>query len=96
MKKDFDDMWNEATEEVKNTYGRDYLDHHNQLVKDAIPQSCFDVSLVTEAMVHALMAEHPKTRYLINGSSSWMDIYWVGVPNVCHLESNYIFFVCLW
>ena len=79
MKSDFSCMWEAATEEVQETYGREYLDQHNKLVEDAIPTACTNLNLVTDAIVHALFAQSPNTRYLINGSTSWMDIYWVTV-----------------
>ena len=84
MKRDFEEMWEGASEEVRATYGREYLNHHNAIVEEAIPTACQEINLVTEAIVHSLMAVTPKTRYLINGSTGWVDIYWVGFLGMKH------------
>jgi hypothetical protein len=82
LKKDFEEMWVGASEEVREAYGREYLRQHEDMVEEVAATACQDIGRVTDAMVHALFATNPKTRYLVPGSSGWIDLYWVCRPTI--------------
>ena len=79
INKDVDAMWEGMDEEQREAYGKEYVDHLRKMAEDGIPTASFNVYPVIEAMTDALLAIKPKTRYLIGGSSGWVDPFKVGI-----------------
>ena len=67
-------MWREASEEVKQTYGKAYV---VSWVKPEVGgwKSRGDTSPVVKAAEHALTSSWPKSRYLISGSAVFIDFF---------------------
>ncbi|XP_049640023.1 retinol dehydrogenase 16-like isoform X2 [Suncus etruscus] len=61
---DFQNAWNQASPEARNTYGEKFLTSTLQMVE---PKLSSNLSLVTGCMEHALTSCHPRTRY----SAGW-------------------------
>ncbi|XP_052609746.1 retinol dehydrogenase 16-like [Peromyscus californicus insignis] len=60
-------VWDQASSEVKEIYGENFLASHLSMLK-SLDQKCNeDLSLVTDCMEHALTSCHPRTRY----SAGW-------------------------
>ena len=72
--KNVQEMWKEASEEVKQTYGKNYVE---SWVEPQVGgwESRGDTSPVVKAAVHALTSSWPRSRYLIGGSAVLIDIY---------------------
>ncbi len=68
-------MWENMNDELKQTYGKDYVDTFVSEAENAIPLAMFDCSPVITAMTHALFAQSPNIRYFIPGSSSSIEIW---------------------
>ncbi|XP_033735353.1 D-beta-hydroxybutyrate dehydrogenase, mitochondrial-like [Pecten maximus] len=77
MRRDFDTMWTEATEEVRGTYGQDYLETQYSNATKISSTSAPTLDPITDAMVDALLNTRPRTRYLIGGSNGLVDHYCV-------------------
>lgn len=77
LQKEIESMWNDADEEVRNTYGREYYDVLCKVLEECKPEGCPTVDPVTEAFVDAITAFNPQYRYLIKGGSGWFDVYYV-------------------
>lgn len=77
IRKDFDEMWAAASDDVKQVFSRRHLDKVLEQAQTAATTACPTLSPVIEAMTHALTANDPKIRYLVGGSNSFVDI-----PNV--------------
>ncbi|XP_069123441.1 D-beta-hydroxybutyrate dehydrogenase, mitochondrial-like [Argopecten irradians] len=75
MRKDFDTMWEEATEEARSTYGKDYLETQYSNATKISSTSAPSLDPITDAMVDALLNTRPQTRYLIGGSNGLVDHY---------------------
>ena len=69
-----ENMWDSASEEVHQTYGRKYLDHLKKFIKDGIQSSHENTHPILEAMHHAIQNSAPKFRYLIGGGKFLIDI----------------------
>lgn len=72
-------MWNDADEEVRNTYGREYYDVLSKGLEECKPEGCPTVDPVTEAFVDAITAFNPQYRYLVKGGSGLFDVYYVSI-----------------
>ncbi|XP_031205639.1 retinol dehydrogenase 7 isoform X2 [Mastomys coucha] len=60
-------VWDQTTSEIKEIYGKKFLDSYVKTL-NALSNTCSrDLSLVTDCMEHALTACHPRTRY----SAGW-------------------------
>ncbi|KAK3085459.1 hypothetical protein FSP39_003715, partial [Pinctada imbricata] len=80
IRKDFDRTWSGATQDIKDTYGREYMFAHvDRLEGNDEEGSDRNVVPVTDAFVDAIMNENPNTRYLIDGSPDWIDRYCVSI-----------------
>ncbi|KAL3877401.1 hypothetical protein ACJMK2_035112 [Sinanodonta woodiana] len=69
----FDEMWEKSSDDVKETYGKDYLEAlYNGTVKSA-STSAKTVGNVIDAMEDAITSESPQIRYLVDGSKKLID-----------------------
>lgn len=78
MQKECDEMWNDASEDVKKLYGKKYFylpydgyvnDYNNRSLSALSPD------MVLEAMEDALLNVRPKSRYIVGGGSGMYDPY---------------------
>ena len=75
MKNDFEAMWEDTTDEMKERYGKEYVDRFNGLITSSDRVSCFDIRPVIAAMSDAVLNTKPKIRYLIGGGNEMVDPY---------------------
>ncbi|XP_048662919.1 retinol dehydrogenase 16 isoform X3 [Marmota marmota marmota] len=71
-------QWNQASSEVKETYGEKFLASHMKKIKSLDNMYSEDLSLVTNCMEHALTACYPRTRY--SGYSAGWDAKFFYIP----------------
>ena len=71
-------MWKEATEEVKQVYGKEYMQSWVDPSR-ANWTSLGDTGPVIKAAQHALVSQHPKSRYLVGGTDVLVDVSVVSV-----------------
>ena len=67
-------MWDNASEDVRRTYGRDYLDDMIDAQEKRIKGSALTTKPVIDALEDALVSDRPQTRYLVDGGDGWLDI----------------------
>lgn len=68
-------MWEQATGEVKATYSSAYLDHtYRARAKKMETISPVSSDPVLDAIEDALVSSTPSNRYLIGGTSGFVDI----------------------
>ena len=72
-------MWNEATEEVRQAYGKKYMQAWVGGSPGADWTTRGDTGPVVKATEHALVSQRPKSRYLVGGSRVFVDIYAVSL-----------------
>ncbi|KYO30403.1 17-beta-hydroxysteroid dehydrogenase type 6-like [Alligator mississippiensis] len=64
MLSNLEQVWSRVPAEVREAYGQQYFDHCFELTRKVLHMTCSDnLHLVTDAMEHALTAQHPRTRY---------------------------------
>uniref|UniRef100_K1QYM4 D-beta-hydroxybutyrate dehydrogenase, mitochondrial n=1 Tax=Magallana gigas TaxID=29159 RepID=K1QYM4_MAGGI len=73
MRRDFDTMWAEAGEEVRETYGKEYLDRLFEGAKGTSATSYPTLAPVLDALEDAVVNQNPRIRYLVDGGSGLMD-----------------------
>ena len=71
-------MWNNASNEVKQTYGRAYLDAQLDGQRTSIAGSAHTTRPVIDALLDGLISTRPQTRYLVDGGDSFIDMPSVG------------------
>lgn len=59
----FGELWDRASSEVKDLYGKKFLETYIKSTKSMEQKCTEDLSLVTDCMEHALISHHPRTRY---------------------------------
>ncbi|XP_058529721.1 retinol dehydrogenase 16-like [Ochotona princeps] len=59
----FGELWDRASSEVKDLYGKKFLETCIKSTKTMEQKCTEDLSLVTDCMEHALTSCHPRTRY---------------------------------
>ncbi|XP_075708194.1 retinol dehydrogenase 7-like [Rhinoderma darwinii] len=67
MKESNNKIWARVPEEIRRSYGQQYYEKYCNTVDLLLSMSNTKLSLVSDAMEHALTAVHPKTRY----SAGW-------------------------
>lgn len=77
MRRDFDTMWAEAGEEVRETYGKEYLDRLFEGAKGTSATSYPTLAPVLDALEDAVVNQNPRIRYLVDGGSGLMDEFCV-------------------
>nr|KAG5693091.1 hypothetical protein BaRGS_014041 [Batillaria attramentaria] len=73
IEKDFEEMWAEASDDVKKVYDKEHLDQ--MLVGFGEGIGCPTMTPVSKAITEALTSEDPEFRYLVDGSSGLIDKY---------------------
>ena len=81
-------MWDNASDDVKQTYGRGYLDAQLDRQRKSIAGSAKTTRPVTDALVDGLISERPQTRYLVDGGDSFIDMPSVGSQNTCSIHAE--------
>lgn len=66
-RENFSRAWDQASSEVKQSYGQQYFDKFIKASDDILLRCNPNLSLVTDCMEHGLTAVHPRTRY----SAGW-------------------------
>lgn len=61
--RNFGELWDRASSEVKDLYGKKFLETYIKSTKSMEQKCTEDLSLVTDCMEHALTSHHPRTRY---------------------------------
>ena len=72
-------MWENASDDVKQTYGHGYLDKQLNRQKTSIAGSATSTRPVIDALVDGLISNRPQTRYLVDGGDSFIDMPSVGL-----------------
>ncbi|XP_056016340.1 D-beta-hydroxybutyrate dehydrogenase, mitochondrial-like isoform X2 [Ostrea edulis] len=75
LKNEMDRMWNQADPEVKQVYGRKYLESQFSSLDKAGDTSPCSVEPVIDAFIDAVTLENPKPRYLVDGGTGLIDKY---------------------
>ena len=84
MEKDIESMWSEASEEVQETYDKEYLYSLYEAGKSTAKTTYPTLAPVLNAMEDAVINVSPKYRYLIGGGNTFYDIYVVCIrSSVC-------------
>lgn len=73
LKDDKETMWNRADPEVKQVYGRKYLESQFSELERAADTSCRTTTPVIDAFEDAVTLENPRTRYLVHGGRGLFD-----------------------
>ena len=66
-------MWESSSDDVKQTYGREYLDAQIEEQAQGTSHSAKTTKPVIDALVDGLISERPQTRYLVDGGDSFID-----------------------
>ena len=72
-KAEAEEMWLNASDDVRQTYGREYLDAQIEAQAKCIKGSAKTTKPVIDAIVDGLISERPQTRYLVDGGNSFID-----------------------
>ena len=72
-KAEADEMWEHASDDVRQTYGREYLDSQIENQRNAVTSSANNTKPVIDALVDSLISDKPQTRYLVDGGNSFID-----------------------
>ena len=70
-------MWTEASEEVKQVYGKDYMDKQYKAVAEHSKTSPTSLAPVIDMLEMVIMQRRVGARYLVDGSNQLTDF-----PNV--------------
>ena len=73
MKREIEKMWDAMAQDVRLTYGMDYLKFYVQCVVEGRPTGSRDVYVVVDVMEDAVTSSHPRCRYLVAGDSGPYD-----------------------
>ncbi|XP_077988312.1 D-beta-hydroxybutyrate dehydrogenase, mitochondrial-like [Glandiceps talaboti] len=65
LRKLTEEVWNNMDDDCKQQYGREYFDAQIDMLLDNRHKTSADASPVVDAMLDAVMAKHPKHRYLV-------------------------------
>jgi hypothetical protein len=91
VQKECDEMWNDASADVKKSYSQKYFylpynDYVNE--RSNLSLSASSPDLVLEAMEDALLNVRPKPRYIVGGSSGMYDPYAVSLVSLYKITSS--------
>lgn len=66
-------MWQSSPQEVKETYGRSYMDGMIKSIADYSSKSSNSIAPVVNTIEMAVISQNPNQRYLVDGSNSLLD-----------------------
>ena len=66
-------MWQSSNKEVKDTYGKQYIDGMYKSVTDYMSNSSNTMGPVVDSIELAVVSKHPNTRYLVDGGNGFVD-----------------------
>jgi len=75
IRSDFEKIWENMTTELRQTYGRQYIDHRIMEADASRPGGNTDIHPVTIAITDALFSVKPRTRYIVHGGSRKIDLF---------------------
>lgn len=67
-------MWDSASDEVKESYGKDYFEALYDGTVEAAGDAAKSTMDVIDAMEDAVVSFSPRIRYLVDGSSRLIDL----------------------
>ncbi|KAL8600892.1 hypothetical protein ACOMHN_045030 [Nucella lapillus] len=73
--REFQEMWTEASAEVKETFSKDYRDAYLRSLTQAAHTSMEELTPVIRVITEALTSGDPDFRYLVDGTNGWFDEY---------------------
>ncbi|KAK7111477.1 D-beta-hydroxybutyrate dehydrogenase, mitochondrial-like [Littorina saxatilis] len=77
ISREFDEMWDEASDEVKEVFSKQYLDNILHSLEPVAMTTYPTLTPVLEAITDALTSGDPEYRYIVAGSNTLMDKYCV-------------------
>ncbi|XP_067673652.1 17-beta-hydroxysteroid dehydrogenase type 6-like isoform X1 [Haliotis asinina] len=75
MRDEYDEMWEKASSDVKETYGKAYLDAKYDAIAQSASTTCSTLAPVVDALEDSVCNVNPLTRYLVSGSNQWVDFF---------------------
>ncbi|XP_018422240.1 PREDICTED: short-chain dehydrogenase/reductase family 9C member 7-like [Nanorana parkeri] len=73
--KSADDIWDSLAADVQESYSKEYLENVNQSVTAALSKGSSKGHEVVDAIVHALISDAPKPRYLVASLAEKISVY---------------------
>nr|KAG5714893.1 hypothetical protein BaRGS_000381 [Batillaria attramentaria] len=73
--KDFDEMWADASDDVKQLFSREHLDRLLKSLEPAALETYPTLTPVLDTIAEALTSDDPDLRYIIDGSNKLIDRY---------------------
>ncbi|GFO02341.1 D-beta-hydroxybutyrate dehydrogenase, mitochondrial [Plakobranchus ocellatus] len=77
IKSQLDEQWAEASDEVKQLYGEEHLPRQLEEARKSATTTAPTIEPVLQAFEDALCSPCPKVRYLVKGSNSYFDFYYI-------------------
>lgn len=74
LRKEMDTMWENASEEVRTTYGKDYFESIYTGTVAAAKEAAKTTAAVIDSMEDAVTNTKPRIRYLVDGSCKLIDL----------------------
>ncbi|XP_046352507.2 D-beta-hydroxybutyrate dehydrogenase, mitochondrial-like [Haliotis rufescens] len=90
IRKDLDEQWEESSEDVRYTYGKEYLDEQFQAAISSSSTSFPTLHPIMAAFKDALLNEQPQNRYLTDGSNGLYDPYCLCARLYCVLPETWM------
>ncbi|XP_046351850.1 D-beta-hydroxybutyrate dehydrogenase, mitochondrial-like [Haliotis rufescens] len=75
MRDEYDEMWEKASSDVKETYGKAYLDAKYDAFAQSASTTCSTLAPVIDALEDSVCNVKPLARYLVSGSNKWFDYF---------------------
>lgn len=77
IKSQLDEQWAEASDDVKHFYGEEHLPRQLEEAKKSASTTAPTIEPVLDAFEDALCSPCPHVRYLVKGSNSYFDFYYM-------------------
>lgn len=77
IRSDLNSMWDSASEEVRQVYGKEYMNNQCKAVTEHSKSAATSLAPVIDAMENAISQGRVRARYLVDGSNQLSDF-----PNV--------------
>lgn len=75
IEKMLDNFWENMSDELRETYGRDYVYAFLESAHAVAPTTSRQVYRVLDAAIQGVLGVRPNTRYLVKGGCQWLDWY---------------------